>query len=468
MKMADVSLYQALFDEAAEAIFLVNRQGEILLANRTSRQLFGYEPEELLGQTIEILVPARLRNAHSGHRSDYAHNPRRRPMGTGLQLWGLRKDGREFPVDITLSGHGNDGDTICVVRDVSERIAHEGFERAMLSATSCAIVLAGTDGLVRSWNRGAELLLGYAASEVIGKMHISAMCGAPGEEMHPGDRDAQLRCADGSLLPVRVSVTLLEQNGIRMGICCIAVDMREHEEARRTLRASYEARNRFFARASHELRTPLNAILGFGQLLAEHDGAALSLVGQQYLDRIRSGGERLLRLTNDLLELSRWEMGGQTLDLERFPLDAFLDETLADFRPAAEAQELRFAWRCPGGLELQADRLRLGQVLANLVANAMKFTPRGGKVSVEANEEEAEICLRVSDTGPGISGEALDNIFEEFYQIQGAGRAKNAGTGLGLPIARKLVEAHGGRLEVQSTLGQGSCFQVYLRRAANS
>lgn len=455
-------LYEALFDEAAEAIFLVGPEGRIVLANRTCRQLFGYEAAELLGQPIEILVPERFRPGHVAHRAKYNHNPQRRPMGTGLQLWGRKKDGREFPVDITLSSHGHEGETLCVVRDVSERLAHESFERALLGATTCAVIMADADGLVRVWNRGAERMWGYPASAVQGHLRIEELFVSPLSE---GEHDATARNRDGFLSPVRVSVASFQSPG---GRCCIAVDMREHEEARRTLRAAYDARNRFFARASHELRTPLNAILGFGQLLAEDSAGNLSVSSERYLERIRSGGERLLRLTNDLLELSRWEMGTQTLNVEHFAAQPFLDEVLADFRPQAEAQEVEFSWGAAANLEIPADRLRLGQVLVNLVANALKYSPRGGKVSVEARPEGEEILIAVRDNGPGIPTEVQEQIFEEFFQIQGAGRSKTVGTGLGLPIARRLVEAHQGRLTLESAPGHGACFRVYLRRSMNS
>jgi protein-histidine pros-kinase len=455
-------LYEALFDEAAEAILLVDPEGRIVLANRTCQHLFGYYPAELLGQAIEVLVPERFRLGHVAHRVRYSKNPQRRPMGTGLQLWGLKKDGREFPVDITLSSHGKDGETLCVVRDVTERVAHESFERALLAATTCAIFMADAEGLVRTWNLGAERMWGYPASFVQGRMKASELFVS---ELNEGEYDATAKNRDGFLTPVRVSVARVANLG---GLSCVAVDISEHEEARRALRAAYDARNRFFARASHELRTPLNGILGFGQLLAEDSAGKLGPTSERYLERIRSGGERLLRLTNDLLELSRWEMGAQTLNLEVFAVGAFLDEVLADFRPEAAAQEVQFSWHAEEGLTVCADRLRLGQVMVNLVANALKYTPRGGTVSVEASLEEEEVLFAVRDNGPGIAAEVQAQIFEEFFQIQGAGRSKNAGSGLGLPIAKRLVQAHEGRLTLESEAGHGACFRVYLRRSMNS
>ncbi len=469
MMMKAQGLFEALFDEAAEAIFLVDRAGRIVLMNRTCESLFAYPPSELLGSPIEILVPERLRGGHSGHREKFQANPKRRPMGTGLELMGRRKDGTEFPVDITLSAHGSDGETLCVVRDMTERVAHEGFERALLSATTCGIVMADPNGLVRSFNRGAELLWGYSASEVVGARRMSDLCPRAAEFIAlEGERDETITRRDGTQVPVRVSVTQLNRLGRPQGICCIVVDMTEHEEARKALRNAYDARSRFFARASHELRTPLNAILGFGQLLSEETAGQLSPSAARYLERVRAGGERLLRLTNDLLELSRWEMGSQTLNLEVFDAEPFLDEVLADFRPEAARHDMDFDWKAEHGLTIEADRLRMGQVVMNLVANALKFTPKGGRVKVEATSADGGVCLAVTDDGPGIPPESRAHIFEEFFQIQGAGRAANAGTGLGLPIAKKLVEAHGGQLTLESELGRGSCFRVYLRRAANS
>jgi protein-histidine pros-kinase len=462
-------LFETLFDEAAEAIFLVDPAGRIVLMNRTCEALFGYPPSELLGASIEILVPERLRGGHAAHREKFQAQPKRRPMGTGLELMGRRKNGSEFPVDITLNAHGDEGETLCVVRDMTQRVAHESFERALLSATSCGIVMASPDGIVRSFNRGAELLWGYAASEVVGQKSMHQLCAASaGLNLEPGERDESILRKDGGQTPVRVTITELRRGGLAQGSCCIVVDMTASEEARQALRKAYDARSRFFARASHELRTPLNAILGFSQLLAEDSAGRLSPASSRYLERIRAGGERLLRLTNDLLELSRWEMGSQSLNLEVFDAEPFLEELLTDFRPEAARQDMEFEWEAEKGLALEADRLRIGQVMTNLVANALKFTPKGGRVKVEARAADGGVCLAVSDDGPGIAPEAQSHIFEEFFQIQGAGRAASPGTGLGLPIAKKLVEAHGGRLTLESELGRGSCFRVYLRRAANS
>jgi signal transduction histidine kinase len=145
-----------------------------------------------------------------------------------------------------------------------------------------------------------------------------------------------------------------------------------------------------------------------------------------------------------------------------------LDEVLSDFKPEAAAQDVQFSWQSAQDLEVCADRLRLGQVLVNLVANALKYTPRGGKVGVQAGLEEEGVVFAVRDNGPGIAPDVQAQIFEEFFQIQGAGRSKNPGTGLGLPIARRLVEAHEGRLTLESELGHGACFRVYLRRSMNS
>ncbi len=468
--MPSEMLFESFFDEAAEAIFLVSQDGRIGLANRTSEILFGYTREELLGRGIEELIPPRFREHHVGHRGRYTQDPQRRPMGTGLQLVAMRKDGTEFPVDITLSAHGTVGETLCVVRDVTERAQRDGFEKAILASTNCAIFVAGEGGLLHSWNEGAARMWGYAAGEVLRRLRLSDLfVDLESGEVQEGERDLTMLHRNGSPGPVRVSINRMSPGpGLPYATCCVAVDIREHVEVRRELGAAYEARTRFFARASHELRTPLNSILGFGQLLAEEGAGQFSPAAERYLERIRAGGERLLRLTNDLLELSRWEMGAHSLDIELFDARAFLDEILSDFLPTAAEKRVTLAWHAAEGLSISADRLRIGQVLTNLVANAIRFTQAAGRVDVTALTAPGGCAIEVADNGPGIPVETRRRIFEEFFQIQGAGRAKNTGSGLGLPIAKRLVEAHGGTLTLDSELGLGSRFRIYLRRAANS
>jgi signal transduction histidine kinase/DNA-binding response OmpR family regulator len=229
--------------------------------------------------------------------------------------------------------------------------------------------------------------------------------------------------------------------------------------------AASQAKSDFIASMSHELRTPLSAILGFSELMRaepRHDDGRL--VPDEWIEHIHTGGQHLLALINDVLDLAKVEAGRLELDREPFDLRGLVTETIAGLRPLAERKHLTISSRGDAEM-LVADRGRVRQVLYNLLSNAIKFTPDGGSIAVEAVSADGTVRLSVSDTGTGIAPADQEVIFEEFRQVGGIGE-RQAGTGLGLALARRLVEAHGGTIELESALGEGSRFTVIFPRAA--
>ncbi|HTG40298.1 MAG TPA: response regulator [Methylomirabilota bacterium] len=233
------------------------------------------------------------------------------------------------------------------------------------------------------------------------------------------------------------------------------------------LRRADEAKSDFVASMSHELRTPLSAILGFSDLMRqqEHRGADV-LVPLEWVEHVHRGGEHLLGLINDVLDLAKVEAG--RLDLRTEPLDlaGSVAEALSGLRPLAERKHQRL-YSEVSSQTVEADRGRLRQILYNLVSNAIKYTPDGGEIRVDARPLGAKVALTVSDTGVGIAAEDQVSAFEEFSQV-GELSTREGGTGLGLALTRRLVEAHGGRIELESTVGVGSRFTVFLPAAASS
>jgi len=225
--------------------------------------------------------------------------------------------------------------------------------------------------------------------------------------------------------------------------------------------AASQAKSDFIASMSHELRTPLSAILGFSELMrAEPRSGDGRVVPDEWIEHIHVGGQHLLALINDVLDLAKVEAGRLELDREPFDLRGLISETVAGLRPLAERKRLVISTH--GDVEqLVADRGRVRQVLYNLLSNAIKFTPENGSISVETAVVDGDVRLAVTDTGTGIAVEDQVVIFDEFRQV-GATGERQAGTGLGLALARRLVEAHGGRIELESTLGVGSRFTVIL------
>jgi len=236
---------------------------------------------------------------------------------------------------------------------------------------------------------------------------------------------------------------------------------RELEEANTQVQEVSRLKSEFLANMSHELRTPLNSILGFSEILKDNLAGVLSEEQRtECLESIHASGEHLLQLINDVLDMSKIEAGRMDLILEEFVVDAAFREVLTVVKSLAGKKGIELSIAVdPEDLVIYADKGKVKQVLYNLLSNAIKFTPEGGSIAVEAQlrAEAKDLKVSVTDTGVGIPAEALDKIFGEFYMVQGE-HQKQKGTGLGLALVKKLVELHGGVIEVTSTEGKGSVF----------
>jgi signal transduction histidine kinase len=234
---------------------------------------------------------------------------------------------------------------------------------------------------------------------------------------------------------------------------------REIEEKSGLLEVANRHKSEFLANMSHELRTPLNAIIGFSEVLLQRMFGELNPKQDEYLQDVLSSGRHLLSLINDILDLSKVEAGRMELELDRFDLPQALQDTLVLVRERAVRHGIDLHLEVDDRLgPLVADERKIKQVLLNLLSNAVKFTPEGGRVEIGAVPTDGGVEISVADTGIGIAAESQELIFEEFRQVGGDSAHKREGTGLGLTLARKFVELHGGRLWVKSQPGQGSTF----------
>ena len=238
---------------------------------------------------------------------------------------------------------------------------------------------------------------------------------------------------------------------------------REIEEKSRQLEAASRHKSEFLANMSHELRTPLNAIIGFSEVLLERMFGEVNEKQIEYLEDILSSGRHLLSLINDILDLSKVEAGRMELELTTFDLPQTLENALTLVRERATRRGVGLDLAVDGQLgEFVGDERKIRQVLLNLLSNAVKFTPEGGRVGVAARLANGAVEIAVSDTGIGIAPEDQEAIFEEFRQVGGDYSQKREGTGLGLSLARKFVELHGGKIWVTSAVGKGSTFTFTL------
>jgi signal transduction histidine kinase len=242
----------------------------------------------------------------------------------------------------------------------------------------------------------------------------------------------------------------------------LATALEELDEKSRELEAASRHKSEFLANMSHELRTPLNAILGFSQVLRERLFGEVNEKQAEYLDDILTSANHLLALINDILDLSKVEAGQVDLEVAPFSLRETLERGVVMVRERATRDGVGVALAADSDLDpVEGDERRIGQVIFNLLSNAVKFTPAGGSVDVRAARVNGEVRVTVADDGPGIAREDQERIFEEFQQTE-AGVEQGEGTGLGLALSKRLVELHGGRIWVDTELGQGSTFVFTL------
>jgi PAS domain S-box-containing protein len=373
--------FRELMEAAPDAIIEVDREGQIVLLNAVTEKMFGYHRDELLGMSVDLLIPTDLRSGHAAHRSSYWSRPSTRPMGGDLKLLALRKDGMKFPVEISLSPVKSE----------------EGFR---------------VTAIIR---------------DVTGRKRAEEQMQAIQEQF---------------------TVELTAKNS--------ELELRNHEVER-----ANSLKSEFLASVSHELRTPLHTIIGFCELLMEQIEGSLNDKQSRFLGHMHQDALHLLELINDVLDLSKIEAGRLQLRPTVFEVHRAIEEVLASIASRASAKAITLESRV-GRVSLIADPLRFKEILLNLLTNAVKFTPDGGRVWIESSSDEGFLCLSVQDTGIGIPFEEHETVFDKFYQVSATTKGIREGTGLGLAITRRLVELHGGRVWLDSKPGKGSKFSFTL------
>ncbi len=515
-KQAEISLrdseakFRAFLESASEAIIVTDANGAIVVFNAKAEELFGYDHTEVLGSTVEFLMPERFHQRHVAHRVAYREQPTKRSMSKTKNLFARRKDGTEFPIEAGLSPVQTKGGTFVMtfLTDITERKqAEEEIKRLNESLKRYAreietryqqIVELAEEGI---WviddkakttyvNQAITKMLGYTESEILGhpiSKFISEGTQHPccslinfGNLSQVEKCELKLKTSSGKDLWTYMSVSpALDENGKTLWACALVYDITERKQTEEQIKESSERislanaelaratrlKDEFLANMSHELRTPLNAILGLSEALQEEVYGGLTDKQRKSLATIEQSGKHLLELINDILDLSKIESGKVELQIAPVSLEDLCESSLTFVRQLAHKKTIRLNSKIAEGIgDIEVDERRIRQVLVNLLSNAVKFTPEGGEVrlEVEANSEAEILQFSVIDTGIGIAPENIDKLFRPFVQLDSSLSRRYTGTGLGLALVRRVVELHGGSVSLESEVGKGSRFTVSL------
>ena len=491
-------LYRLLVETVRDyAIFALDPTGHILSWNAGAERLKGYKPEEIIGRHFSTFYPPNDIVAGKPEREleDAVREGRVEDEG-----WRIRKDGSRFWANVVITALWDEDRKLVgfakVTRDLTDRRraeeqlreSEERFRLLVQGVKDYAIFMLDPQGCVASWNEGAQRIKGYTADEIIGR-HFSTFypiedvaAGKPPWELEVAIRDGKYEeegwrvRKDGSFFWANVLITpVWDATGQLVGFTKVTRDLTERRaaqeraiaDARRI--AAIEAANRtkseFLAAMSHELRTPINATMGYADLIKLGIGGEISEQHRDYLARIRSSQEHLLRIISDLLNYSRIEAGQVQYEITAVPLHDVVAAVAPMIQPQAAAKEIALTAACPEAVIARADRARTEQIVLNLLSNAVKFTPTGGHVEVSCVTERSQALITVRDNGPGIPLEKQTAIFEPFVQLGRSLTSGHEGTGLGLAISRDLARAMGGDLTVVSSPGKGATFIIALPAA---
>jgi len=499
-QLADVQQNLAATLSSIGAGFIAtDRHGRVLRINSVAQQLLGWGEAEALGLDLwQVFQREGRPPEHLGRNPVDVMIEQDIAIETAHHVTALARDGRRTPVEVkaalTRTDDGRVRGLVMVLRDLTGvQQAEETSARlaAIVESSGDAIIGTTLDGRITSWNRAAQQMFGYGAEEAIGQrvqllipperqaeeMEILARL-SNGETVPPFE--TQRRTRDGRLLDVSLSISpIRDASGRTVGASKIVRDIAPLKQAQeaRLLAQRLEAENRqileanrlksqFLANMSHELRTPLNAIIGFGDLLHRGVIKPESPKHNEYLGHIGTSGRHLLQLINDVLDLSKVESGKFEFFPEPVQLPRLVSEVMGVLQGAAQRKQIQTEIDLDPALEdLVLDPVRLKQVLYNYLSNAMKFTPDMGRVVVRARPDgDTHFRLEVEDNGIGIAEADLGRLFGEFQQLDTGYGKRHPGTGLGLALTRRLVQAQGGSVGVRSTPGQGSVFHLVLAR----
>ena len=493
-QLEELQRSEAKFRLAAEslptAMVMVDQNGQIVLVNSQTEKLFGYARHELLGKSVEVLVPNRFREMHPAFRDKFFANPEARAMGVGRDLFGKRKDGSEFPVEIGLNPLvlAEGSFVLSAIVDITERRrAEETFRLAVESAPN-AMVMIDAAGSIVLVNRQTEKLFGYARSELLGQP-VEIIVPDRLRDKHPAyrkeffrnpevramgvGRDLYGQRKDGTEFPVEIGLNPIQTDAGILVLSAIVdiTERRRIEERIRKFNEELEQRvaerteqlqlankelEAFSYSVSHDLRAPLRAIDGFSRILLKEHSANLPPDGLEYLQDVRANTQKMGHLVDDLLSFSR--LSRQPVNKQLVSPTAIVRQSWNDLADTRSGRRVELQLNALS--DCQADPVLLKQVWLNLLSNGIKYTGGREVAFIEIGNAPSDNPLfhvyYIKDNGVGFDMRYASKLFGVFQRLH---RAEDyEGTGVGLAIVQRIVHRHGGRIWVDAQPGKGATF----------
>jgi PAS domain S-box-containing protein len=397
----DTSHLTSLFENATEGFVVTNGKGEIALVNPSACRMFGYETEELIGQKVEVLIPSHYRKGHVQLRDGFYEDPKNRVMGHGRDLYGQKKSGETFPVEVSLSTYIKDNERY-VIAFIVEITHRKEIEKSM----------------------------------ILQQKQLEKVT----DEMRRLNAELEAKVEERTVI-LKEALQRLEQS------------QQELSEALDKERQLNEIKSRFVSMASHEFRTPLSTVLSSASLISKYTTTEEQDKRNRHIEKIKASVKHLNDLLEDFLSLGKLDEGKVGALFHKFNLHELVQDTIDEMKGLVKKQQ-HIEYNHLGNEMVESDKKLIKNILINLVSNALKFSDEGTIIHVVSNVKDSEAVISVKDEGIGIANEDQHHLFSSFF------RGKNAlniqGTGLGLHIVKRYLDLLGGDVQLRSELGKGT------------
>lgn len=495
------NLYEVLFEAIHEGLILVDGKGEIVELNKTGSSMFGYQDKELIGQRIEVLVPSSAKSAHEKYRDSYNENPSARPMGADLKLDGVRKDGSEFPVQISLNPFESKSGkqyVVALISDVTERRENEiklfklreSLEQKVKERTKelreserlyKSIARNFPSGVISIFDQSYKYLfaegqglyeLGIETSDLIGLDYLSRI-DARARKQVKEELDEVFK-GEFKNFDVKVgertysinAVPLYDDNNEVNKILVVEKNITAQKEVSKKLedtlnkeRELTEMKSRFVSMASHEFRTPLSTINSSASLIKKYHEKGIYDKLEKHTDRIKNSVQNLTGILNDFLSFEKLEADKVNVAYTPCNIPQLIQDTFDEMSDIAKANQ-NFKYKGPQDLVIPTDGQLLKNTLLNMLSNAVKYSKENGEIIVALEDYKNTLRISVQDFGVGIPQADQKNLFTRFFR---AGNVTNIeGTGLGLNIVLRYLDLLKGEISFESKEGEGTIFFITL------